>query len=94
MLWRVLVTAAAWLVSLGLQFTDGQTFRNTIVLLVGAVVGCLPWIPLCVRGRGRRGWVGALIIVSLSALAIAVLATDLPRAYEFQKRFNQGLRGR
>ena len=93
MLWRSVATAAAWLVGLGLQLTDGQTFRNAIVLLVGAVVGCLPWIPLLARGRGTRGWLASLTIVSLTALAIALLAIELPHAYAFQKR-SEAHRGR
>lgn len=94
MLWRVLVTISAWLVSLGLLFTDGQSFRNAIVLLVGAFVGCVPWIPLLVREKGTRGRLAAVIIVSLSALVMALLAVGLPQAYESQKRFNEALRGR
>jgi hypothetical protein len=94
MLWRVLITTSAWLVGIGLNLSDGQSFRNAIVVLVGAFVGCAPWIPLLFRERGTRYRRAAIIIVSLSVLAGALIAIDLPREYEFQKRFNEAHRRR
>ena len=57
-------------------------------MLAAAVIGCLPWIRLAFSKAGTRGRVAAILIVSLSAIAVAWIALDLPQAYEFQRRFN------
>jgi hypothetical protein len=61
-----------------------------ITLLAAAIIGSLPWIRLAFRKPGsRRGRVTAILIVSLSAIAVVWIALGLPRAYEFQRRFNE-----
>jgi predicted PurR-regulated permease PerM len=89
-----LATAAAWLLGLGLQLTDGQTFRNALVLLAAAFLGSLPWVPLLFRERGTRRRRAAAIIVLLSLILMLLITINLPAAYEFQQRFNEAWSGR
>src|SRR5262245_2404341 len=93
MLWRILVTISAWLVSiLGFRCLCGPRVIEDIVLLIGVFAGCVIWIPLLVRERGTAAWYTALVIVLLSVLAMSLIAIQLPRTYEAQKRFNEHIR--
>ena len=94
MFWRAAVTATIWILGFGFVLSDGQTFRDAITMLAAAVIGSLPWIPLAFREPGTRGRVAAILIVSLSAIAIVWIAFGLPQAYEFQRRFNEVSAGR
>ena len=94
MFWRVAVTATCWFLGLNFQLWDGQTFRNAITLLAAAIIGSLPWIPLAVGKPGTRGRIAAIVILSLSAIVIVLIAIGLPEAYEFQRRFNEMYGGR
>jgi len=89
MFWRTAVTATVWALGFGSLFLDGQVFRNTITMLVTAVIASLPWIRLAFSRSGTRGRVIAVVIVSLSVVAVLWMAFDLPQAYESQKRFNE-----
>ena len=94
MFWRAAVTAIIWILAWGTVYWDGQTFRNSITMLAAAVIGSLPWIRLAFGKPGTRGRVTAILIVSLSAIAVVWIALGLPQAYEFQRRFNEMSAGR
>ena len=94
MFWRAAFTTIVWVLGFSFVLSDGQTLRNAITMLVAAVIGSMPWIRLAFRKSGTRGRVTAILIVSLSAIVVVWIASDLPQAYEFQRRFNEGSAGR
>jgi hypothetical protein len=88
MLKRTAMTAAVWLVGFLFLLTDGQHFTHGIVVLLSAIVGALPWVPLLRRRHTAGKRVAALAVVGGSAVIVVKVCLHLPAAYEAQRRFN------
>jgi hypothetical protein len=86
MLKRAAITAAVWLVALACLSTNGQHFTHAIALLLAALLGALPWVPLLRRQHSARERFAALAVVVASTVMAVRVSFDLPRAHEEQQR--------
>lgn len=88
MIVRAAVTCAAWLIALFFLTSDGQQFTHGLALLLAAVLGALPWLPLVRRrhSAGQRLVAGA--VLTASAVIAISMSLHLPTAYEAQQEFN------
>jgi hypothetical protein len=92
MIWRVLITLAAWAVGVLFGFfTDGKSFDASLWVLTSAAVASMPWFSLPPPSRmvGRRIGIG---ILSLNGAVFVTLLVFLPESHSLQRSFEEQAR--